>query len=97
MPDKKQKEPENPPPTAPGAAGTANAASATSNKSQARPAPTKNQSTVSGNYDPNNGVLFRALHLIENEIFYSSDSGVNEKQHRLIEDALVYLNFTVYE
>lgn len=48
-----------------------------------------------GNYDPNDGVLFESLNLIENEIFYSEKS--TSQGHRVIEDALAYLKLDVYE
>lgn len=51
--------------------------------------------TVSGNYNPNNNAIFKALHLIENEIFYSSEP--TSKSHRIIQDALVYLSYTIYD
>lgn len=44
-----------------------------------------------GNYNENDGLLFKSLNLIENEIFYSEPK-VNDG-HRIIHDALVYLKF----
>lgn len=42
-----------------------------------------------GNYNTNDGLLFRSLNLIENEIFYSDKS--SEGKHRIINEALAYL------
>lgn len=51
---------------------------------------------VSGNYDPQRGYVFRALNMIENEVFYSHPvSGV--RQNGIIQNALVYLNYDIYE
>lgn len=84
LPNKKTDPPKPPPPASDAAKLNA---SANSNTQVA---------TVTGNYNPNGGVLLKALHLIENEIFYSSEAD-GSKRHRLIEDALVYLNYTAYE
>lgn len=46
------------------------------------------QSHTTGNYDPNNGFLFKSLNLIENEILYSPS---DTEGHRIIHEALVYL------
>lgn len=52
------------------------------------PSPPPQSNNKTGNYDPNNGLLFKSLNLIENEIFYSpNDTG----GHRIIHEALVYL------
>lgn len=50
---------------------------------------------VSGNYDPQGGYIFQALNLIENEVFYSD--AVIERQNGVIQNALVYLNYSIYE
>lgn len=50
---------------------------------------------VSGNYDPQRGYVFQALNMIENEVFYSDP--VRERQNGIIQDALVYLNYNIYE
>lgn len=42
-----------------------------------------------GNYD--NGLLFKSLDLIENELFYSENSSKPNDGHRIIHEALVYL------
>lgn len=51
--------------------------------------------TQIGNYNPNAGILFKSLNLIENEIFYSEPAA--GKGRRIIEDALVYLKYNAYE
>lgn len=52
------------------------------------PPPSFQSNTATGNYDPNNGLLFKSLNLIENELLYSpNDTG----GHRIIHEALVYL------
>lgn len=84
LPDKKSDAPKPPPPASSAAKPNADI----NNNSQAPP--------VTGNYNSNGGVLLKALHLIENEIFYS-DEPASSKGHRIIEDALVYLNYTAYE
>ncbi|KAG4078572.1 hypothetical protein HA402_002686 [Bradysia odoriphaga] len=50
---------------------------------------------VSGNYDPQRGYVFQALNMIENEVFYSHP--VSERQNGIIPNALVYLNYEIYE
>ncbi|KAJ6626580.1 putative OPA3-like protein [Pseudolycoriella hygida] len=50
---------------------------------------------VSGNYDPRRGLVFQALNMIENEVFYSHP--VIERQKGIIQNALVYLNYNIYE
>lgn len=50
---------------------------------------------VSGNYDPQRGYVFKALNMIENEVFYSDP--VSERQNGIIQNALVYLNYNIYE
>jgi len=50
---------------------------------------------VSGNYDPQRGYVFQALNMIENEVFYSNPVG--ERQNGIIQNALVYLNYNIYE
>lgn len=44
-----------------------------------------------GNYDTNNGLLFKSLDLIENELFCSDTSSKPNGHHRIIHEALVYL------
>lgn len=51
--------------------------------------------TQIGNYNPNAGILFKSLNLIETEIFYSEPAA--GKGRRIIEDALVYLKYNAYE
>lgn len=51
--------------------------------------------TQIGNYNPNAGLLFKSLNLIETEIFYSEPAA--GKRRRIIEDALVYLKYDAYE
>lgn len=51
--------------------------------------------TQIGNYNPNAGILFKSINLIENEIFYSEPAA--GKGRRIIEDALVYLKYNAYE
>lgn len=46
-------------------------------------------------YNPNDGILFKSLNLIEKEIFYSGQSSSNGR--RIIQDALVYLNYSLYK
>lgn len=50
---------------------------------------------VSGNYDPQRGYVFQALNMIENEVFYSHP--VSERQNGILQNALVYLNYNIYE
>ena len=51
---------------------------------------------VSGNYDPRDGFLFKALNLIENEIFYR-DPVPSTSSHGLIQGSLLYLNYDLYK
>jgi len=53
------------------------------------------QGNVSGNYDPQRGYVFQALNMIENEVFYSNP--LSEQQTGIIQNALVYLNYNIYE
>lgn len=50
---------------------------------------------VSGNYDPQRGYVYQALNMIENEVFYSNP--VTERQNGIVQNALVYLNYNIYE
>lgn len=63
--------------------------------SQAPSESTQQAFVVSGNYDPRDGVLFKALNLIENEIFYRDP--LPPSKHGIVQNALVYLNYGVYE
>lgn len=47
---------------------------------------------VSGNYDPNYGLIFKALNFIENEVFYSDATTTIERQAGIIQRALIQLN-----
>lgn len=47
-------------------------------------------SATTGNYDPNHGLLFKSLDLIENELFYSENAR-DTGGHRIIHEALDYL------
>lgn len=53
--------------------------------------------SVSGNYDPNRGVVFKALNQIENEVFCSEPYTGPPQNHGLVHSALVYLNYGVYQ
>lgn len=44
-----------------------------------------------GNYDPTRGLLFKALHLIETEIFYSEPVYQPLEQYGRVQGALAYL------
>lgn len=47
---------------------------------------------VSGNYDPRDGYLFKALNLIENEVFYRDSSyASDEPKYGIVQNTLVYL------
>lgn len=85
MPNKKKDREDQPPPPPPPSGDK----DSTVLKESSQP------TTVMGNYTANGGVLFKALNLIESEIFYSEEP--TSKEHRIIEDALVYLNYTIYE
>lgn len=51
-----------------------------------------NKMKVSGNYDPRDGYLFKALNLIENEVFYRDSSCASaEPQYGIVQNTLVYL------
>lgn len=55
------------------------------------PEPTPPPATT-GNYDPNHGLLFKSLDLIETELFYSPNT-TDTGGHRIIHEALEYLKF----
>lgn len=48
--------------------------------------------THSGNYNPENGLIFRALNMIENEIFYRDETEY-ERKSGIVTKALMYLEY----
>lgn len=54
---------------------------------------------VTGNFNNSNeGIVTKAINLIENEVFFSDQESVNEQQgHHIIQDALVYLKYSAYK
>lgn len=55
-------------------------------------------SHVTGNYnDSNESIVSKSINLIENEVFFSNKESFNDRQeHRIIQDALIYLNYSAY-